>query len=162
MTKAEDLKVLKSGNVQDEAPENFDASQLSGHERKIYDLVDEMVTLFRPRIESGELTPYEVVEAMGITLTGTIISIVPEAHLKQVEREAESLYNYVLKNFDGRVHKRNYTFVSQLLGATRFASSVVNHGSAMIRQYKEQAEQMAAAKVQEATDALDKLTEDEA
>lgn len=100
--------------------------------QKLYGLVDETVQLFKSRIDNGELTPWDVAEALAVTLSGTIVSIVPPPQLKAVQREADSISQYLVKRFDEKSAKKKYMFASQLLGSAKFASYIVAHGARML------------------------------
>lgn len=111
--------------------------------QKVYGLVQEVVDLFKERMGSGELTPYEVAEALAISLSGTIYSVVPPKNQKIVQREAESLTRKTLKTFDQQVQKKNMMFASQLLGAAKVSSYVVSHGNRVLEEYRKGAAQAA-------------------
>lgn len=112
---------------------------MSESEEKLYGLVEEIVELFKPRLQAGEITIYELGEALAVSLSGTMISSVPEERLPQIQKEAKHLSDYVLKTFEARVNKRNYGFASQLLGAAQFATRVSSYGNELFRQFQETA-----------------------
>jgi hypothetical protein len=118
---------------------------LSASEEKLYGLVEEIVQLFKPRVQSGEITTYELGEALAVSLSGTIISAIPEAKLAKIQKEATHISDYVLKNFEARVNKRNYGFASQLLGAAQFSTRVSSYGNELFREYQQRAQDEAQA-----------------
>lgn len=138
-------ETLTTPSAQDVAPE------LDARGQKLYGLVDEMVQLFKPRIESGELSPFEVAEAVSVMLSGTIVSVVPPSHLKRVQIEAEALSNYLLKQFDAKARKKNYMFIAQVLGAAKFATYVAGEGVSAITKYEQAGLEKAEQAVAEAT-----------
>jgi hypothetical protein len=125
--------------VQEVAGEQEQAPQLDEHSQNMMKLVEEIVDTFRPRVSSGELTPYQVAEALAVALTGTIYSIVPPNRQKVAQTEAESITRKCLKAFDNQVQKKNPMFASQLLGAAKVASYVVSHGNRVISDYHKNA-----------------------
>lgn len=121
-------------SLQDAAQEEV---TLDANGQKIYGLVQEISDVFKGRIASGEVSPYDVAEALAIALSGTIYSTVPPQKHGLVQREAESLTRKVLKAFDHQVQKKNYMFASQLLGAAKSASYVMSHGNNILKKYQE-------------------------
>lgn len=139
----EETPELQSEEVQDQAPE------IDEHSQAMMKLVEEVVDLFKPRIASGELTPYEVAEALAVSLTGTIYSIVPPEKQKTIQREAESITRKMLKAFDRQVQKKDSMFASQMLAAAKSSSYVVSHGNRILSDFRKEAAKEAEAKIDE-------------
>lgn len=123
-------------------------AQLNAHDQKLYGLVDEVVALFRPRIDSGELKPWEVMEALSVAASGMVISMVPPHKVKLAEKEADSLSRYILKNLDTKSNKKKYMFVSQLLGAAKMSTYVMAHGARVMETYNTQAQNTGAEQLE--------------
>lgn len=131
-------------NVQDVAPEHTHP-----HNQKLYDLVDEILEVVKPRLNSGELSPWEVMEALSVATSGMVISLVPPKELNAAQREADSLSRYMLKQFDTKSNKKKMMFVSQLLGASKMTSYVMAHGARMMETYNMQAKKAGAQQLKE-------------
>lgn len=123
--------------------------QLDEQGQKLYGLVDEIVQLFKSRIDSGELQAIEVSEAISVALTGSVMALIPPHLIPTAKREADSISNYLLKNFNAKSKKKNYMFGSQLLGATRFTSYIVSYGAMRLREIREQGAKIAEEKLKE-------------
>ena len=131
-----------------------DETQMPEEQQKVLALVQEVVDVFTPRVKEGELTPYEVAEALAIALSGTIYSVVPKHLQKQVQIEAEKLTRKTLKSFEHQIQKTNPMFVAQLLGAGKIASYVVSHGNKIIQLHAEKRKQAAEETVKELDEKL--------
>lgn len=155
----EDLKDVAEAQEVAEQPatetEQVQAQELDEHSQQMMKLVEEIVDTFKPRIANGELTPYEVAEALSISLTGTLFSIVPPNKQKVTQTEAEAITRKMLKTFDQQAQKRRPMFVSQMLAGAKVASYIVSHGNRVIGQYREEAAKAVETSFQE----LDKVQE---
>ncbi|MNY03149.1 hypothetical protein D3C86_1357530 [compost metagenome] len=114
--------------------------------QRIYGYVKEVIELFRPRVEAGELNEYQVAEILSIAMTGTIISTVPPQLMDVINRETDSLVNYMYKQYKGKVQKKNPTFGAQVLAPVRMASYLVSEANRTVDSIRSKVKAGATAK----------------
>lgn len=123
-------------NGQDEAVLDEDVAGLDEAGQKVYGLVKEITELFKARIQDGELSPYEVAEAISIALSGTIYSTLPPERLPQVQKESDYLLNRTMGTFHKQSESKKMLLGSQLLASAKMTSYVMSHAHNIVKNYE--------------------------
>lgn len=97
--------------------------------QRTYELVKEIMELFEDRLKTGKITPLELSEALALSATSSVMSMLPPESREEATRQSDKLVEDIMKNYEQKTRKRkNYFYISQLLAPVRFATYILTQG----------------------------------
>ncbi len=119
--------------VQQESSEEIQAEFSDEHTQKRYAQVKEVLTLLNQMVEKEEIAYYEVPEVLTLALTSSIHNMVEVKNTEILDKESNQIMNYLWKQYNHKLRKKNYMFTTQVLAPAKFTTYVIMRGVETIK-----------------------------
>lgn len=93
--------------------------------QKRYEQVKEVLLLLNQMVEKEEIAYYEVPEVLTLALSSSIHNMVEVKNHEVLDKESSQLMNYLWKQYNHKLRRKNYMFTTQIIAPAKFTTYVV-------------------------------------